>query len=356
MELAGQSGTPIAILRVSRWRMKRGPRYLIAGILSVISPALILSSGSSPPPDERGAAAAPSPPPPAEPAIFGEGIISTGDYESHPAFTPDAKTIYFLKDTPDFSFWTIVVSTFKDGRWGTLEVAPFSGRYSDADPFITADGSKFFFISNRPVDGHMDGKQKGDLDIWMMERTPSGWSEPKSVAAPVNSPGNEWFPTLSATGTIYFGSDRDGGRGRTDLYRCRLVDGKYAEAENLGDAVNTRFEEFEPLIAPDESYLIFMTGRPGGSGGFDLFYSLNVNGVWTKAQGLGGKINSPGNELSPKVSPDGRRFYFTSTRGFGAAPLDHRLSFQELSKKLNSPGNGLGDIYEVDFSALNLRP
>jgi hypothetical protein len=76
-----------------------------------------------------------------QPTIFGAGIISTGDYDTHPAFTPDGKTLYFLHSTPNFNLWTILVSNFVKGRWSTPEVAPFSGQYSDADPFITADGS-----------------------------------------------------------------------------------------------------------------------------------------------------------------------------------------------------------------------
>src|SRR6185295_7265360 len=199
-----------------------------------------------------------------EPTVFAEGIISTGDYDSHPAFTPDGKTLYFLRSDPNFSFWTILVSRFENGRWRTPQVAPFSGQYSDADPFITPDGSRFYFISNRPV----AGKSKPDLDIWVMEKVGPGWSQPRNVGAPVNSPGSEWYPTIAANGTIYFGSDREGGKGRTDIYRSRLVDGKYTEPENLGDAINSQFEEFEPYISADESFLIFMAGgRADGRGG-----------------------------------------------------------------------------------------
>ena len=273
-------------------------------------------------------------------------------FDSHPAFTPDGKTLYFLRSTPTFSLWTIVFSQFANGRWTAPEVAPFSGQYSDADPFITSDGSRLYFISNRPV----PGKAKPDLDIWMVEKTNNGWSEPKNPGAPINSPGNEWYPTIAANGTIYFGSDREGGKGRTDIYRSRLVDGKYTEAENLGDVINTQFNEFEALIAPDERFLILMGGgRPEARGGFDLYISYNRNGAWTKPVNLGDKINSSGNEYSPTISPDGKYFFWTSVRSFADKPLEKRNNSQELMKRLQSPGNGLGDIYYIDLSALNIE-
>ena len=286
-----------------------------------------------------------------EPVIFAEGIVSTGDFDSHPAFTADGKTLYFLRSTPNFNLWTILVARFEKGKWSTPGVAPFSGQYSDADPFITSDGSRFYFISNRPI----AGKSKPDLDIWVMEKTAAGWSEPKNVGAPINSSGSEWYPTVTANGTIYFGSDREGGKGRTDIYRSRFVNGKYTEAENLGDAINTQLNEFEPLIAPDESFLVFMAGgRADGRGGFDLYISHNRNGAWTKPANLGDKINSSGNEYSPTISPDGKYFFWTSTRGFADKPLEKRLNYQELMNRLRSPGNGLGDIYQIDIGVLSI--
>src|SRR5438093_10280000 len=82
--------------------------------------------------------------------LFAPGIISTGDYESHPTFTPDGREIYFLKMAPNFSRWTIFVSRYKDGSWSQPEVAPFSGQFQVADPYITADGKHFSCISDLP--------------------------------------------------------------------------------------------------------------------------------------------------------------------------------------------------------------
>lgn len=291
-----------------------------------------------------------------EPTIFAEGVISSGDFESHPAFTPDGKTLYFLKSSPAFNFWTIMVTHFKNNQWTTPEVLSISGQYRDADPFITSDGSKFFFISDRPNNDPDRKQEKKSLDIWVMEKKGTGWSEPRNLGAPVNSSGDEWYPTIAADGTLYFGSDRPGGKGRTDLYRSRLVDGKYTTPENLGENINTQFDEYEPYIAPDQSYVIFMGARNDGLGGSDLYISYQRDGSWTKAVNLGDKINSKGSEYSPSVSPDGKYFFWSSTRGLVSASQPKRLTYPELLTKLRGPGNGLGDIYQIDLSALNILP
>ena len=282
------------------------------------------------------------------PVLFGEGVLSTQDFESHPAFTPDGATLYFVKSTPTFSFWTIMVSRFARGRWSTPEVAPFSGQYSDADPFVTRDGGHLYFISNRPA----PGKTARDLDVWRMDREGAGWSEPHRLEDTINSAGNEWFPTLASDGTLYFGSDRPGGLGATDLYRSRFVDGAYAPAENLGSVVNTAFDEYEPWIAPDQSWLLFMAaGRPDSHGGSnDLYVTTAKDGAWTTPRNLGDAINSPRDEYSPTVSPDGRYLFFASTRGSGAPKK--RVTYAEWLAWARGTMNGLGNLWQVELEAV----
>lgn len=312
-----------------------------ASLLFMVLPSLVAAIGPA-----RGTSAALAE---TTPEVFAEGAISTGDYESHIAFAPGDSTVYFLKCSPNFTYWTIVSSQLQDGIWSSPEVAPFSGRYRDGTPFITADGSRLYFISDRPV----EGKQGQDLDIWMVELTDSGRMEPRHLDAPVNSPGNEWFPTIANDGTIYFSSDREGGKGATDIYRCRLVNGIYQEPENLGDSINTISNEFEPLIAPDQRYIIFMAiGRPDCSGSGDLYISYHTDSGWTGALRLDDGINSPALEIGPRLSHDGRYLYFTSTRDLHKLPLDHPETYTDLMHRLHAPGNGLGDIYRVPIETV----
>lgn len=191
---------------------------------------------------------------------------------------------------------------------------------------------------------------KDDTDIWMMDRTATGWSEPKHLGAPVNSEANEWFPTVAASGTLYFGSERPGGKGRVDIWRTRRVDGRYRDPENLGDPINSAASETEPYVSPDERFLILAAAsRPDGKGAYDLYVSYNRQGTWTTPENLGEPINSTEWDFSPKMSPDGNYFFFTSSRGFADTPLTKRLTYDELLARLHRSGNGLRDIYQVDI-------
>ncbi len=284
------------------------------------------------------------------PGLFAPGDVSTGDYESHPAFTSDGRELFYVKSNAVFTSWTIVVSRFGVGRWSTPRVAPFSGQYNDADPLVTPDGRRLYFISDRP---RAAGDTRTDMDIWYVDRTPEGWHAPVNLGPPVNSPASEWFPTLAADGTLYFGSGREGGKGATDLYRAAPTEGgAFREPENLGSAINTAADEYEPLISPDQTLLIFMAaGRKDSLGDGDLYISRAVAGTWTPAKNLGRPINSPAREISPYITPDRKYFFFSSARQIRSRPQAAR-TYEEVIAGLRGPGNGLGDLYRLNLDAV----
>lgn len=245
-----------------------------------------------------------------EATIFAEGIVSTGSYEFAPAFTPDGKTIYYNITSPTENFHTIVESRFVKGKWSKPEVALFSGQYSDLNPFVSPDGMTLFFSSNRPVPDNPARK----FDIWMVKRAKNGWSEPVNLGGIINTEANENSPSVTADGTLYFMSNRKGTKGGLDIYRSKFVGGKFAEPENLGDAINTERSELECTISPDEHFLIFAADRTGGFGGADLYISYNRNGAWTTPVNLGEEVNSSAWDSWARLSPDGKYLFFASTR------------------------------------------
>ncbi len=284
-----------------------------------------------------------------EPRIFAEGIISTGDYESHPAFSPDGDTLFFVKMAPDLSKWTIFVSHYKNGHWDVPEIAPFSGQYWDADPYFTKDGNTLFFISNRPLE---EGKPQKDFDIWKVEKSEGAWGKPIRLDSPINSETSEYYPTVTDTGTMYFGSRRKGGKGGSDIYVSRLKNGKYQESENLGESVNTAGNEFEPWIAFDESFLIFMATPSESLEEADFYISYNEQGQWSKAKPLPAPFNSGVTEFSPRVTRDLKYFFFSSTRNKHDLKFLNAETTSGMTTRIRESGNGLGDIYQVDFAAL----
>jgi Tol biopolymer transport system component len=249
------------------------------------------------------------------PHVFAPGVISSNDEEWRITFTPDGDTAYFARSPLFFPITrvaTIMRSHRVHGGWSTPEVAPFSGTYSDIDPSITSDGKRLFFSSIRPV----DGVERTDLDVWMVERGADGkWGTPVNLGPNVNSPADELYPSVADDGTLYVGSDRPGGLGGWDIYRSRFERGAYQPVENLGAPVNTAGWEFNPVISPDGRRLVFTAlDRPDGYGLGDLYVSYLHKGQWTPGKNLGPQVNTAFDEYHAAFSPKGDELYFIRRR------------------------------------------
>jgi Tol biopolymer transport system component len=293
-----------------------------------------------------------------QPKLVGEGVISTADDETGFAITPDGKTAFFGKRSPATASPTvdvICVTHFRDGRWGEPEIAPFSCRYRDITPAVSPDGSKMFFASSRPS----GTAEKPNFNIWYIELD-GDWKTPKLVAGAVNSPAQEYGVSIAASGTLYFGSNRPGGRGEFDIYRSRLVNGIYQEPENLGPSINTEGSELTPAVSPDESLVVFaalgrgdeITGIHQGYNKGDLYVSHFENGAWSEARNAGPGVNSGAADSDPFFSADGKTLFFVSERGFATLRPKRRMDYRTIDGLLNTTLNGMGNVFEVDSRAL----
>jgi len=230
--------------------------------------------------------------------------ISSDRFESHPAFDPLTGDLYFVRSTPEFSGWRIYFSHCDAGRWTTPVDAPFVGDGVEADPWFTPDGHSLYFISTRTTDGV---KGRG-LDLWKVTRDASlTWQRPERLPEPLNSTGREWFPRLGADGWLYFGSDRPGGSGMTDIWRARETGGKWL-VENAGAAINTAANEYEAEISADGRTMIVMTDD-------GLYESKQTGQGWGPRVRLPADINTNRNEVGALFSPSGNILLFARDTG-----------------------------------------
>src|SRR5687768_16324442 len=142
-----------------------------AALLSVVLLVEACSSSSTTKPSQTAIVA--DAPAPAAAEVFADGVISDAQEQWRITFTPDGRSAYFASSPEFFPITrkaTIYTSRLENGVWSAPVVAPFSGKHSDIDPFITPDGKRLYFSSIRPV----DGATPRDIDIWMVERTIDG--------------------------------------------------------------------------------------------------------------------------------------------------------------------------------------
>lgn len=293
-------------------------------------------------------------PPGDEPLLFAPGIVSDGLNNRDMAITADGREIYWSSNLRNFDVSVILYSKLTDKGWSEPEVAPFSQDpgYVYYEPALSPDGSRMFYVAS---------EAGSDLnDIWVMDREGDEWGKPHMMDAPINSPGKEYFPSLTRNGTMYFTREGDT-PGMESIFRSRLVDGRYTEPEKLPDNVNCGKSHFNAFIAPDESYIIVpVWGREDSLGSIDYYIVFrNENDEWSPPVNMGPKINTAGSkEYTPYVSPDGKYFFFMSARSPQHPNLPGKgFSSDYLEEVHSKPENGNSDIYWIDAGIIeDLRP
>jgi Tol biopolymer transport system component len=232
-------------------------------------------------------------------------LPSDGVTHCSPTFSPDGCEV----------FWSVILRKQRRGQimcmradtagWTKPTIAPFSGIYSDVNPSYSPDGSRLYFASNR-----LEGQ--GSTDIWYVNRTDQGWSEPVNLGIPPNSEGREIQPSVAADGSLVFVGAMSSVEWNRGIYLCRKVDAEFAERIALPSSINSPGADAYPFIAPDHSYLLFCSSRPGcKSVETDLYISFRTeNGEWGIPVQAGPEINNGKTVSFPRVTPDGKYLFF----------------------------------------------
>jgi hypothetical protein len=262
---------------------------------------------------------------------------------------------YFTVQSPLGEISVLMVSQKVLHYWRKPEIASFSGLYSDLEPFLSSDGKRLYFASNRPLNS--DSTTVKDYDLWMVQRDgpKSKWSAPVNLGSPVNSVHNEFYPSLALNGNLYFTSDRPDSKGKDDIFLSVWKSGAFENPISLSDSINSPGYEFNAFIAPDESYLIFSAyNRADGLGSGDLYISFRgAANSWTAASNLGFPVNSKFMDYCPFVDSDSQTLYFTSRRSETAVPAGGFTNAKALLKELNKHSNGLSRLYQSRFKIEN---
>lgn len=228
------------------------------------------------------------------PEIFAPNIVSTGMSEINACFSPDYKEFLYSIILPNGQF-VIMTMSYSGEKWSKPEVAKFSGKYSDADPFITLDGKWLYFVSKRPTETIQTMKK--DWDIWRLKKINGEWSNLERLGSDINSEADDIYPTLTKNGTLYYSSGRYGNNNR-DIFYAVSNDNNFESSIKLSDTINSKWEA-------------------------DVY-----------------------------ISPDGKFFFFTSNRTIGKEESNEALSYKKIREDFiesyNYPGKGKNDIYWVD--------
>ena len=298
--------------------------------------------------------------PPGEKAeLFAPGLISTNLHDDGgPAFSPDGNEVFWrISEKP-----VAIIGYMKqvNGIWTEPELASFSGRWGTGPVKFSADGKSIYFSSSRP---ELPEETESNHNIWYVEKSDSGWGEPKIMTSPVNSKSEEIFGGISADGSIYFTAAKQFGNNPDNykVYRCLKVAGEYQEPEMLPETINSPgVLTILVALAADESYVILsIQGREDSFGGQDLYVSFrDESDNWSYPVNLGPGVNSSSSDWLASLSPDGKYLFFTSFR-FQTEDLSNiTRSWDEWIKRYNSANNGSGgDIFWVSTSVIEkLRP
>jgi len=212
-------------------------------------------------------------------------------------------------------------------------------------PSVTGDGQQLIFTREvkRAAGYGRDYNRDRQEDFYVSRLTADGyWGTARNAGAPLNTAGNEGAQSISSDGRYMFftACDRNDGQGRCDIYFSSYDGNRWSPGINVGPPVNTTYWESQPSVSPNGRMLFFVSNRPGGIGGMDIWYSLRgSDGRWGKPVNPGKVINTVDDEFSPFIYFNGRTLYFSSNGRESFGGHDIYVSTMNRDSTWTSPEN-----------------
>jgi outer membrane protein OmpA-like peptidoglycan-associated protein len=242
------------------------------------------------------------------PAISLGEAINTEWPEYLPAVTADEKTLIFtrrFRGKEDF----FTSSKQDDGTWSTARPMNELNRAENEGAIcIAADGKTIIYTICNDPNGY------GNCDLYISEKVLNRWSPARNLGGTINTKYKETQPSLSPDGqSLYFVSDRPGGFGGLDIYVSQKDKrGNWQEPINLGTTINTSRDDLTPYLHFDHQTFYFASEGHPGYGGMDIFMSkIDHEGAWSNPQNLGHPYNSKGDDSCPVVLMSGDKAYLS---------------------------------------------
>lgn len=211
-----------------------------------------------------------------------------------------------------------------------------NGINSPADeylPSLTADAATMIFTRKDGIDENFYQSQKKD-SVWQKAEPLEGVNTPQNEGAQNISPDGSWlvFTACNRRG--------DGSQGGCDLYWSQLKNGAWTKAAPFSSTINSTDWDAQPCISHDGRSILFSSTRPGGQGGEDLWQTdRQPDNKWSVPRNLGPLINSPGKEQTPYLHPDNQTLYFTSDGHPGMGKNDLYFARRQPDGSWGQPQN-----------------
>lgn len=248
-------------------------------------------------------------------------LVNSRDAEYLPSLTIDGKQLAFTRNRGGRNEDFFASELDSNSQWRLSQPLPgeVNTPMNEGAMHISQDGEWMVFTACSRTDGY------GGCDLYISYRTPAGWTPGKNLGGRINTDQWETQPCLSPDKrSLYFVSRRPGGLGGSDIYVSQLLtNGRWDDPVNLGPNINTSGDEQCPFLHADNQTLYFTSPGWPGYGNDDLFLSRKQpDGSWSKPENLGFPINTIDREGSLIIAADGITAYYASNRSDSYGEMD----------------------------------